>query len=100
MVLTKEITINNQDIINLLERLQYETESRKEVISYMISTDGIQTPSFDIYEQRYQDAFIEYTAAKQELEKNYIFPNFEDKDKVISWNLDFSTHIVKVQYKE
>lgn len=100
MVKIKQITVNNQDLINLLERLQYETESKKEVISYMISTDSILAPSFSTYEKRYEDAFIQYAAAKQELEKTYIFPEFEDKNKVISWNLDFETHIIEVKYTE
>ena len=86
--MSKVIKIEDQDIINLLQRLQYEVESRKEIIGFIISTDGINSESFKKYEKDYQDFYIQYQEAKAQFEELYVKPAVPDAS-FINWKLNF-----------
>ena len=86
--MSKVIKIEDQDIINLLQRLKYEVESRKEIIGFIISTNGINSESFKRYEKEYQDFYIQYQEAKAQFEELYIRPVMPDAS-FINWDLNF-----------
>lgn len=94
--LIKTIHIDNQDIIDLLESLQFEVESRKEVIGFLISSNGINSESFRKYEKEYQEFYIKYQTAKDEFEETYVRPNISEEDGYVSWDLDFQLKEVKI----
>lgn len=91
----KKLYIENEEIIRLLEKLQYESESRKEVLGYIISTNGVNTEAFKQYEKEYQDAFINFNAAKNEFEKEYVKPAVGE-GSFINWTLDYNTQEVTI----
>ncbi len=95
---TIEIPIENRQIVELLESLALETSSRKDVISFMLSSDMMLTnsQSFDKYHDEYQKFYKQYDTAKQEFKKMYvdIIPN------VLNWNLDFSDALLTVTVNE
>ena len=66
-----------------IEGLQYEVESRKDIITQIL-TGGIhiQGDLFAAYQEEYKQFFIAYNKAKQELIDLY---NIDTKN----WNLDF-----------
>ena len=85
----KIIPITDQDFITTLEALNYEVESRKEIIAFMLGSDYVNSEAFEKYQQQYQDFFIKYQLAKQQLEDTYVKPlNLPGK---IEWNLNFGT---------
>ena len=51
----KKLTIDNQELINKLEALGFETGSRSELLAYMLRT-GVLTgdPAFQAYHKEYQ----------------------------------------------
>lgn len=90
----KKITIENQEVINHLEALNYEVSSRKDLLSYLIQ-QGVQPaePAFQAYHKEFQDFFIQYETAKSELEKVYVKPLGDG----LTWSLDFATKELTVQ---
>lgn len=71
-----------------IEALQYEVESRKDVIIQALSGSvKMKSEMFDRYHKEYQEFFKKYNQAKSEMVKKYL-PN-EDGKK--SWSLDFNS---------
>lgn len=91
----KKIISNvSEELINLVEAYQYEVNSRKDLISYMITNNmDINTDAF----KQYQTELVEFTKkldlAKSELDKNIIQPFLTENNitSLASWNLDFTT---------
>lgn len=79
--------IVNKEIVEKIEVLQYEVESRKDIISQMLA-NGMNTSgdAFKRYHDEYQEYFIMFNKAKQEMLDIYKVP------KNTSWNLDFSSY--------
>lgn len=96
--MTKVITIENQELINLIEGLQVEVNARKDLLAYMLQNDmvGAQTDSFDRYQQEYREFFVKLDSAKDELQKTYVLPITGTKNA--SWNLDFATNELTINY--
>lgn len=95
---TIEITIDNQQMIDLLESLALETNSRKDVISFMLSNNMMLTDakSFEKYHDEYQKFYKQYDTAKSEFQKMYVdtIPN------AVNWNLDFASALLTVTVDE
>lgn len=85
----------SQELCDKIEALQYEVESRKDLIAFILSND-MKTNSiqFEKYNKEYLEFFKKYNLAKQELVNKY-FPNIQYSH----WNLDFSSRIVTVEEK-
>lgn len=93
-----QIEDNNPDEINL-ERLQYEIDAKKDLLTWMLSSNTI-SDRIEAYEKEYQNTFIEYQKAKHLFENKYVrtaMPN--DASQLISWNLDFETRKVSCIYE-
>ena len=87
----KEIKVTvDEELANYIEGLQYETESRKDLLAFMIG-NGYDTNSeaFKAYEKEFQEQFIQYNQAKSELEQKYVYP--VTNGVRVNWNLDFGT---------
>jgi hypothetical protein len=68
-----------------IELLQFEVNSRKEIITGFLQTSLEKTELFKQYEKEYQEYFKEYNKAKLEMLKTYgISPK-------ATWSLDFTT---------
>lgn len=83
--------IVRKELVEKIEALQYEVESRKDILSHMIA-NGMNTTSdkFVKYHDEYQAFFMNYNKAKQEMMKEYGVPNN------VNWNLDFATRILTI----
>ena len=95
---TIEITIDNRQMVELLESLALETNSRKDVISFMLLNDMMLTnsKSFEKYHDEYQKFYKQYDIARQEFQKMYVdtIPN------AINWSLDFASGLLNVTVNE
>lgn len=77
------------DICNMLEALNYEVESRKSLISFMIDHGmPLDTPIAKIYVDEYTELFSEYEIAKKQFERLFIKPAIGD-NKLLSWTITF-----------
>lgn len=61
-----------EDFILYLERLNYEVNSYQSLLTYAINNDLYNTATFEEYNKKYIEAFIEYDLAKEELKANFI----------------------------
>lgn len=95
---TIEITIENKKMVELLESLSLETDSRRDVISFMLSNDMMLTnsTSFKKYHDDYQKFYKQYDEAKREFQKMYV----DNIPNAIHWNLDFSDSLLTVTVNE
>ena len=84
-----KIIIEDRKIIEELEALQYEVQSRQALLSYMINTNIHHNESFDRYEKEYFEKFKAYEYKKSELENKYIKPMAAEE--VRAWNLIFNS---------
>lgn len=87
-----------EDVRDHIQALQYEVESRKDLLAHMIQT-GTDTGSeaFKRYEKEYQEYFVQYNIAKEALQNQVLSPQVEGK--LISWNLDFASCEVTCSYE-
>ena len=82
-----------------IQALQYECESRKDLLTFMINSNiDITNSNFKKYHKEYQDFFAELNVLKEEMKHTYLDP--KTPGKIIRWNLDFSTHKVDCSYEE
>jgi hypothetical protein len=93
---TKIIKIENQELINLIEKLHYEVNSRKDLIAYMLNNNmRTDTEAYEKYNREYREFYIQYNEAKNKLEEIYVRTAVENP---INWNLDFETSEVTIEY--
>lgn len=79
-----------EDVRDDIQALQFEVESRKDLLAHMINT-GVDTTSdgFKRYEKEYQEFFVKYNIAKEDMQNKILKPAIQGT--LLSWNLDFST---------
>jgi hypothetical protein len=77
--------IVDKNLVERIEALQYEVESRKDIISQILA-NGFKTAgdAFEKYQSEYKEFFIQYNKAKQEMLDAYNIPNGA------KWNLTFN----------
>ena len=80
------IIIVEKELVEKIEALQYEVESRKDVISQIL-TNGFKVSgdTFNKYQEEYRNYFIQYNRAKQEMLDIYKIA------KGAAWSLSFAT---------
>ena len=79
-------------LVDYIEALQYERDRTNEIVAFMLSHDyDTHTPAFRQWDKDSQEAYVKYQEAKNELEKKYVQPRPEFRDKRVNWNLDFAT---------
>ena len=86
---------NNSKIIKIpetlrdyIEKLHYENNARMNLIKFMVESDLTDKPGFEKIYTEYIEFNTEYTIAKQELEKEYLMPEFDGK---FTWSVDFKS---------
>lgn len=92
-----------EEMVNYIEGLQYDLEGLKDLIT-RISTLNVndaenETDLNSFWLQKYLDKNLEYRYAKQELEKDFIKPMLSNI-KNYSWNLDFNSCEVTIEYED
>jgi hypothetical protein len=92
---TKTVEING-DLANYIEGLQYEVDSRKDIISFMIDKNMIDSVAFATYQKEYFECYSKYQMAKGQLEKTYVTPLLTG-DQRANWNLDFETKTLMIE---
>lgn len=86
-------TINvNKEIVSKIESLQYEVESRKDVISQILANGfKVAGDTFAKYQAEYKEFFIAYNKAKKEM------LDACGVDSNSMWNLDFASCVLTVE---
>lgn len=78
--------IIDEQICTEIERLHYEVNSRKDIITSFLQMENVSaTDLFKRYQEEYNETYTAYNKAKQEMVKQYEVPSDS------SWNLDFAT---------
>lgn len=78
--------IIDEQLCTKIEMLQYEVNSRKEIITaYLQMSDNTTSNLFKAYQDEYKQYFTDYNKAKQEMVEQYKVPTGS------SWNLNFAT---------
>lgn len=77
--------IIDEELCTKIEMLQYEVNSRKEIITMYLNMGTAKTDSFEEYQKEYTTCYTEYNKAKQEMLNIYKVP------AKTNWNLDFAT---------
>ena len=81
----KKITVDKK-YVSKIEALQYEVESRKDVIAQILGNGfRVAGDTFSKYQDEYRDFFIQYNKAKQEMLDAY------GVDSKTAWNLEFTS---------
>lgn len=87
-----------EEISREIELLQYEYESKKDILAYMIYNDYPMNDAFKKYQEDYMACFTKYNMAKDHLQKTIIEP--EVKGRLNQWNLEFESCEVTAEYAE
>lgn len=89
--------ITNTEIINYLEALNYEVESRKSILKFLCENKNTTPELFNSFFADYQTYYIEYDLAKKNFEKTYIAPKYNNFS---TWSLNFQTQELTIMNKE
>jgi hypothetical protein len=87
------MTINvEKTLVEKIEALQYEVESRKDIISQILANGfKVAGDAFAKYQAEYKEYFIQYNKAKREM------LDFYGVKSSSSWNLDFASCVLTVE---
>lgn len=87
-----------EDVRDHIQSLQYEVESRKDLLAHMVNTGvDIHSDTFKSYEKEYQEFFVQYSLAKESMQEKLLVPAVPGK--LNSWNLDFESCEVTCTYE-
>ena len=96
---TKIVTVN-EGVRDEIQALQYEVESRKDLLKYMVENGtDLHSEAFVTYHQEYQEFYVQLQTAKEDLQKNILEKACGDA-KLLNWNLDFATCEVTCNVQE
>lgn len=99
MLKTYTESVDNLEIVDYLESLSYEVESRKSLLGFLSEKTTVNNELFDRYFSEYQDFFIQYEFAKKDFEISYVKKKYPNATQ---WEISFyeKTLTVKVEEKE
>lgn len=85
-----------EEVVNRVQALDIETESRKNLIAYMLSSNlTTATEQFEAYQKEYRDFYYQFDIAKSEIERDYVRTAIENP---IRWELNYSTGEVTIYH--
>lgn len=88
-----------EEVVAMIQRLQYDYNSKKDVIATLIATENdpaiFEGEVFKHYQNQMAQAQAELEIAKGEFEKAWLPDEF--KDTSCRWNLDFATNKLIVE---
>ena len=88
-----------EDVVNNIQALQYEVESRKDLIAFMLDKGcDVHGDSFQMYHKEHQEFFDRYNRSKDDMQKRFLEPQINGR--LLRWNLDFATREVICTYEE
>ena len=84
----------DENVSKNLERLHYEAESYKSIISYVLTQQmDLNTDTFKNYQDKFTEINKEYQKAKNDLTINFVKKEYPD---AINWNMDFIDKEVEI----
>lgn len=84
-------------IIDEIEALGYEYETRKSVVAEMLSADmNTDTKAFETYQRELLEYKVKFEQAKREFQKMYVDP----VEGATSWNLNYADKEVTITLGE
>lgn len=85
------------DTVNSIQRLNVETESRRDIIAFMLSSGmNIDNESFLRYQAEYQNFYRDFETSKTVFEKSFVKTQYPN---ATSWSLDYQTNEVTINYE-
>lgn len=95
--MSKKIVTVPQETVNHIQALQYECESRKDLLSFMLDKGAAPTgEGFKAYHDEYKDLHTQYEKAKEEMQKTVLEPAVPGT--LLKWNLDFDIGEATCEY--
>lgn len=92
----KNITVP-QERVTRIQALQYECDSRKDLLTFMLDKGAAPTSEgFRAYHDEYTKLHAQYEQAKEEMQKAVLEPQIPGT--LLKWNLDFSTGEAACEY--
>lgn len=83
-----KIKISQEECLEL-EKLHYEVNARKGLLSYLVTFMKADKTSFQSYHDEYIFLFRQYDKLKFALSQKYVIPLYPNND--VTWDLDFDT---------
>ncbi len=88
-----------EDVVTLIQRLQYDYNSKKDVVATLIATESDITifngEVFKLYQKETSEAGAALEIAKAEFEKEWVPKEYREAG--CKWNLDFTTNTLVVE---
>lgn len=85
------------EMVNSIQRLNVEAESRRNIIAYMLSSGmNIDSEAFLRYQAEYQNFYKDFETAKMVFEKSFVKTQYPN---ATSWSLDYQTNEVTINYE-
>lgn len=95
----KKIIKIDESIRDLVEAYDYEYNSRKELIAFMISNNmDINTDAFNKYQKEMQEFLVLFNTAKEEISKKYVNELLDGRNA--KWTLDYSSCELTVEFTD
>ena len=89
----------DEKIRDLIESYDYEYNSRRDIIAFMLSNNmDISTESFKKYQKEMQDFLVMFNTAKEEISKKYVNDLIEGKNA--KWTLDYASCELTIEFLE
>lgn len=82
-----------QDLVNQLEKLQYEVDARRGLIEFLLNKNyDITSGTFKEYHDEYVNKHVEFEQLKNQITTSYVAPLLTEEElKTALWNVDFET---------
>lgn len=95
----KKVIKVDEKIRDYIESIDYELGARKELVAFMLENNmKVNTDAFKKYQHELTEYSIKFKLAKNELEKQYVFPAIGDAK--VNWRLDYSTSELTITFLE
>ena len=95
----KVIKVADESVVEYVEGLTYEVDSRKSIIAFMLEHNmDRSTEAFQQYHKEYREYFAELNIAKAQIERDYVLP--ASNGKKVFWSLDFMTGELTIEDQE
>ena len=79
---------------DLVEKLDYETQATKELLIQAAQMGINDNAAMEYWETRYKESFVEFQAAKAQIENDYVMP--ETNGKGGQWRLDYTSGVLSI----
>ncbi len=96
--MAKKIINVPQETVNEIQGLQYECESRKGLLAFMLDKGGsVESEGFREYHREYTDFNARYEQAKEDMQKTVLEPQVPGR--LLTWKLDFASGEAECEYE-